>query len=469
MQISFHGAARTVTGSQHLIEVNGYRLLLDCGMFQGRRKEANERNRKLPFDAKTIDAMVLSHAHIDHAGNIPSLIKNGYDGPIYATHASRDLSAAMLPDSGHIQEKDAEFVNKKRKQRGEPPIEPIYTQQDAYNSLDNFVGISYQKSQEILEGVHLTLVDAGHMLGSSSVILDIEDKEAGRDIRVVFSGDIGRKGSPILFDPVTVEHADLLIMESTYGGRTHEPTEDIETELAKLVNKVYQQRGVLIIPAFAVGRTQQIVYMLQKLNSSKKIPVMPIYVDSPLAIDATSVFRLHPEAYDADVRDYMLNYGDEDIFGFEKLVYTRRVEESKALNELTGPFIVISASGMCEAGRVLHHLRNRVGDPNNTVLIVGWQAPDTLGRRLIDHISPVRIFGEEHVVRAQVVKMNGLSGHADGNELVDWVRAMKKTPRRTYLVHGELEQANILAERLTTELNLESVRVPDMHEQVHFP
>ncbi len=469
MQISFHGAARTVTGSQHLVEVNGYRLLLDCGMYQGKRSEANERNRRLPFDPKTLDAMVLSHAHIDHAGNIPTLVKRGYQGPIYATHATRDLAAAMLPDSGHIQEKDAEYVNKKHKHRGEAPVEPLYTQQDAFNSLHNFVGISYQQSREILEGVHLTLVDAGHMLGSAIVMLDIEDKDAGRDIRLVFSGDIGRKGSPILLDPTPIDYADVLIMESTYGGRTHEPVANLEVEFAELINTVYQKQGVLIIPAFAVGRTQQIVYLIQKLHSAGKIPVLPVYVDSPLAIDATSVFRLHPEAYDSDVRDYMLTYGDDDIFGFEKLAYTRRVEDSKALNEKSGPFVVISASGMCEAGRILHHLRNRIEDPNNTILIVGWQAPDTLGRRLVDHVSPVRIFGEEYNVGAQVVKMNGLSGHADGNELIDWVKAMKKPPRRTYLVHGEVEQASVLSHRLSDELNLEMVSIPDLHEQVHFP
>lgn len=466
MKITFHGAAQTVTGSQHLIEVNGYRILLDCGLYQGRRQDAFERNRQLPFTAKDIDAMVLSHAHIDHSGNIPNLVKSGFRGPIYATHATRDLCAAMLPDSGHIQEKDAEFVNKKNAKKGRPPVEPIYTEEDALHALQNFVGINYGWTKQIVEGVDLTLYDAGHMLGSAIVALDIEDRDTGKDVRLVFSGDIGRNGSPIVRDPTLLEHADVLLMESTYGARVHEPIEDLSQALRKIVMDVHQRKGVLIIPSFAVGRTQQLVYMLQKMHSAGEIPIFPIFVDSPLAIDATAVFRAHPETYDDEVRSYMLRYDDDDIFGFSKLKYTRKLDESKALNTMEGPFIVISASGMCEAGRILHHLRNRIEDARNTILIVGWQAPDTLGRRLVDHVSPVRIFGEEFNVNAEVRKLNGLSGHADSNELMNWVGAMKKRPRQTFLVHGELEPATALAERLRKEVGLEHVSIPTLHEQV---
>lgn len=465
MKITFHGAAQTVTGSQHLLEVNGYRILLDCGLYQGKRKEAFQRNRDLPFEEKTIDAMILSHAHIDHSGNIPSLVKNGFHGPIYATHATRDLAGAMLPDSGHIQEKDAEFANKQNLKRGEPTVEPLYTQDDAYDSLTYFESINYGWTKKILEGVDLTFHDAGHMLGSAIVTLDIEDRDAGRDFRLVFSGDLGRKGLPILRDPSTIDYADLLILESTYGGRVHEAMEDTAKTFKDIIHHIIKTKGVLIIPAFAVGRTQQVVYLLQKLHSAGEIPLIPIFVDSPLAIDATSVFRLHPEAFDADVRQYMAAYNDDDIFGFEKLRYTRKVEDSKALNSMEGPFVVISASGMMEAGRILHHLRNRIDDPNNVILITGWQAPNTLGRRLLDHVSPVRIFGEEHIVKAGIRKLNGLSGHADSNELTAWVEAMEKRPRQTFLVHGEPEPALALKKQLEDTLQLERIHIPELHEQ----
>ncbi len=468
MKITFHGAAQTVTGSRHLVEVNGYRILLDCGLYQGRRKEAFQRNRELSFDPTSVDVMVLSHAHIDHSGNIPSLVKQGYAGSIYCTHPTYALCGAMLPDSGHIQERDAEYVNKRHKKRGEPPIEPLYTQEDAYESLHYFETISYGRTKEILEGVNLTLYDAGHMLGSAIVVLEVEDREAGRDIQLVFSGDIGRKQLPILRDPTIIESADVLIMESTYGGRTHDTMSDSAAILKEIVNDIVRTKGVLVVPAFAVGRTQQIVYELQKLHSAGEIPILPIFVDSPLAINATSVFRNHPDAYDAETRKYMIDYDDHDIFGFDKLSYTRRVEQSKELNTMQGPFVVISASGMCEAGRILHHLRNRVEDSNNVVLITGWQAPHTLGRRLLEHVSPVRIFGEEHQVRAQVRKLNGLSGHADGNELVEWVQSMEKLPRQTFLVHGEIEAANALKQQLQETLHLEHVQIPELHQQVEI-
>ena len=462
MKITFHGAARTVTGSQHLIEVNGRRLLLDCGLYQGRRQEAFERNRKLPFAAESVDAMILSHAHIDHSGNIPSLVKNGFRGGIVCTFATRDLCSTMLMDSGFIQERDAEFVNKKRARQNLPPIEPLYKVEDAVNSLDYFEAIGYHRSREVVPGVNVTFLDAGHMLGSAITVLDIEDKDSGRDVRLVFTGDLGREGIPIIRDPETVDHADVLIMESTYGNRLHDPYFDAEKKLEQIVNDTYKRGGAIIIPSFAVGRTQQLVFTLHKMMVNRDIPVLPVYVDSPWAINATSVFRLHPEAYDAEIREFMLKEGDP--FGFDSLRYTRSVEESKELNFKRDSFIVISASGMAENGRILHHLRNRIEDPDNTILIVGWQAPHTLGRRIVEREPVVRIFGEEHYLRARVEVLNGFSGHADRNELLAWAGAISKRPRHTYLVHGEEEAATALAKDLRDDLGFDEVVVPDLNQ-----
>lgn len=464
MKITFHGAARTVTGSQHLIEVNDQRLLLDCGLYQGSRREAFDRNRNLPYDAESIDAMILSHAHIDHSGNIPNLVKNGFNGDIVCTFATRDLCSTMLLDSGHIQERDAEFVNKKRARKNEPPIEPVYTVEDAVNSLEYFNAIGYHRQREILPGIYVTFLDAGHMLGSAIVVLDIEDRDAGKDVRLVFSGDLGRKDIPIIRDPEYVDHADVLLMESTYGNRLHDPYFDSEKKLESIINETYKRGGAIIIPSFAVGRTQQLVYTLHRLMVNRDIPEIPVFVDSPLAINATSVFRLHPEAYDAEIRQFMLKEGDP--FGFDTLRYTRSVEQSKELNFMRSPFIVISASGMAENGRILHHLRNRIEDSANTVLIVGWQAPHTLGRRIVEREPIVRIFGEEYHLRAQVEVLNGFSGHADRDEMLEWVSHIEKRPRHTFLVHGEEEAALAFAGSLREEAGFEQVEVPEMHQQV---
>lgn len=463
MKITFYGAAQTVTGSQHMVEVNGLRLLLDCGLYQGKRAEANERNRHLPFDAKTVDVLVLSHAHTDHAGNIPNLTRSGFRGDIVCTHATRDLCAVMLLDSAHIQERDAEFVNRKHRKRGKPEVEPIYTSQDASASLDYFTSQSYNRPRQIAPGITLTLLDAGHMLGSATVALDIADQASRQDVRLVFSGDIGRKGIPIIRDPQTPDRADILIMESTYGDRTHAPYPDAEKELERIINNTYRRGGKIIIPAFAVGRTQQVVYTLNQLAQRGDIPRLPIYVDSPLAVNTTDVFRSHPECYDEETRSFIMGgmsgNGRRDPFGFSHLIYTRSVDESKQLNFLREPAIIISASGMAETGRILHHLRNNIEDPRTTVLIVGWQAPDTLGRRLVDGEKVVRIFGEEYHNNAQVEVLNGFSGHADSSELLAWVEAIGRKPRRTFLVHGEPDAANTLAAALRSRLGL-AVDVP---------
>lgn len=460
MKITFYGAARTVTGSQHMIEVNDQRILLDCGIYQGKRDESYARNLHLPYDAAAVDVMVLSHAHIDHSGNIPNLVKRGFRGDILCTHATRDLCATMLLDSGHIQEKDVEFVNKKRARRGEPPVEPIYTQEDAQASLDNFVGQGYNRPRAIAPGVTLTFLDAGHMLGSTFVVLDIEDREAKRDVRLVFSGDLGRVGTPIIRDPQTIDGADVLILESTYGNRVHTPLDNEITRMERVINETYRRGGKVIIPAFAVGRTQQLVYMFHELRLKGDIPKMPIFVDSPLAIDVTGAYRAHPECYDAEIRRFMTESGVNDPFGLSELIYTRTTEQSKEINWLREPAIIISASGMAETGRILHHLKNNIEDPRNTILIVSFQAENTLGRKLADGGKRVRIFGEEYDVRAEVEVSSGFSGHADRDGLLAWVGAMSKKPQHTYLVHGELEPATALAHSLQSEFGM-SAKVPD--------
>lgn len=467
MKISFMGAAKTVTGSQHLIEVNGKRILLDCGLYQGHRADTYERNQHLPYDPKSIDLVILSHAHIDHSGNLPNLVKQGYNGDILCTYATRDLCATMLMDSAHIQEGDIEFVNKQRRKRGEPPVGPIYTQEDAARSLEYFTSFGYDRAREVFPGVTLTLRDAGHMLGSAFVVLDIEDREAHKDVRLVFSGDIGRAGIPIIRDPETIDSADVLILESTYGDRLHPPYQDDAKAMERIISEAYKRGGQIIIPAFAVGRTQQLVYTLHQLARSGDIPEVPIYVDSPLAIDVTAIYRLHPECYDQDMRTFLSDNGVRDAFGFDMLTYTRKVEDSKRLNFLTEPAIIISASGMAEAGRILHHLKNRIEDPRTTVLFVGFQAEHTLGRRIRDGAKEVRIFGEPYRNNAHVEVLEGFSGHADRDELLAWVGAMNRKPARTFLVHGEEPAMVALAGSLNERYGMR-VDVPNWKDQVEI-
>jgi len=465
MKLAFHGAAQTVTGSQHLVQVNGQRILLDCGLFQGKRAESYTRNLNFKFDPRSIDVVVLSHAHIDHAGNLPNLVKQGFAGDIVCTSATRDLAATMLPDSGFIQERDIEYVNKRREKRGEAAVEPLYTHQDALNTLGQFITQGYHRRRRLAEGVYLTFYEAGHMLGSCIVQLEIEDKASDTTKVLVFSGDLGRKGIPIIRDPETIARADILILESTYGNRTHEPYASSETALKRIINETYQRGGSIVMPAFAVGRTQQLVLSLHQLAEAGEIPHLPIYVDSPLAVNATSVFQLHPETYDIETRTFMSEYGVRNPFGFDDLTYIRKVEDSKALNHRTDPHIVISASGMAEFGRVVHHLKNRIENPNNTVLITGWQAPHTLGRRMVEKNEIVRIFGEEYQLNAHVEVLNGFSGHADKDELLAWVEAIGKKPQQTFLVHGELASATALQASLEAHFGL-TVTVPTLHQEV---
>ena len=462
MRITFNGAARTVTGSQHLLEINGKTIMLDCGLFQGKRKEAFERNRSASCTGKDVDCLVLSHAHIDHSGRIPCLVRNGFNGDIFCTSATRDLCAVMLMDSASIQEKDVEFVNRRRRQQGQNPFEPLYTKADVAKAMNQFVGLNYNRPHQLFPGITLTLVDAGHMLGSAHVILDFEELDSGQKRRLVFSGDIGRPDVPIIRDPVPIsDGADILIMESTYGNRLHPEYPESEKELERIVNETVSRGGSLLIPAFAVGRTQQIVYALHKLHSDGAIPDLPIFIDSPLATRTTDVFRLHPEVFDDEIREFLLTDDDNNPFGFGRLQYTQSVEESKALNSLKTPAVIISSGGMLEGGRILHHLRNRIEDPRNTILFTSWQSPNTLGRRLVEKEKVVRIFGEEFQVGAKVEGLPGFSGHADRNGLINFVRAMNRRPQQTFIVHGEDDASTSLAEALRSELGLENVVIPD--------
>jgi metallo-beta-lactamase family protein len=458
MEIQFWGAARTVTGSMHLLTINGQRLLLDCGMYQGKRSEAYDRNKRLPFDPRSIDACILSHAHIDHSGILPVLVKNGFDGSIYATSATRDLCSTMLLDSAHIQESDVRYVNKRRAEKGEPPFKPLYIRGDAVETLKHFVSVEYHRPFEPLPGVKAMFRDTGHILGSAMVILDVE--EQGRPRRIVFTGDLGRKNLPILRDPESVDRADVLITEGTYGGRFHKPIEASQDNLAAVISRTIDRGGLMIVPSFAVGRTQELVYDLHQLCEANRIPSIPIYVDSPLAINVTEIVRQHSEVYDRETQDFMADLNGRDPFGFSRLTYIRDAEKSKELNERHEPSVIIAASGMCEAGRVLHHLKHHVGDPRNTVMFVGYQAEHTLGRKLLDGARRVKIFGDEFDVAAEMVKLEGYSAHADHNGLVGFVRKMAQPPRQAHIVHAEQEAAEALRGGLV-ELGLQTVTIPD--------
>jgi len=459
MELHFWGAAQTVTGSMHLLKANDYNILLDCGLYQGHRKEAFEQNRNFPFDPADIDALILSHAHIDHTGNVPTLVKQGYNGPIWATSATRDLCATMLLDSAYIQENDVKYVNKRRLKQGKVPFEPLYNRDDAVEALNLFQSVGYDRPFGVAPGVQAYYREAGHMLGSTSVTLDIE--ENGQQKRLVFSGDIGRKNIPILRDPAPVEGADTIIMESTYGGRFHEPPDEARAKLKAAIIEVSQNRGKLIIPAFAVGRTQEIVYALHELLANNEIPPLDIFVDSPLAVNATEIFRLHPELYDQETRDFLTDSRSRDPFGFEGVTYIRDVAASKALNNLNQPAVIISASGMCEAGRILHHLKNNITNPRNTILFVGFQAEHTLGRKILEGQPVVPIFGDEYPVKAKVMKINGYSAHADHNGLMRWLKTAQDNSslKKLFIVHGEVESATTLAQA-AREQGVPQVHIP---------
>lgn len=442
VELEFFGAAQEVTGSCHILRVGGKTVLLDCGLFQGHRAEAREKNSQLPLPVDQIDAVVLSHAHIDHCGRLPFLTAQGYKGPIYSTPATRDLCAIMLADSAHIQEKDAEFLAR----HGRPYVPPIYATADVAPTIANFRTIPYDQAFDVVPGLRATYVEAGHILGSASVVLEAEDSARAR--RLVFSGDVGRWGLPIIRDPKPPVGADVMIMESTYGDRDHPPAEDMRARLGEIVRDTAARGGRIVVPAFAVGRTQELVYDLHALARDGKIPEIPIYIDSPLAVDATSVFAMHPEVFD---HGEDLVAAVRDLFHFELVHYTRDVSESKALNTARGPMVVISASGMAESGRIQHHLTHAAPDPRSTILIVGFQAEHTLGRRIVERQPTLKIFGDPVPLRARVEVLNGYSAHADRNELTRWLDAVRggaAVPPRVHLVHGEARAQSALIERL---------------------
>lgn len=460
MKVAFHGAAQTVTGSRHLIECNGRQLLLDCGLYQGHRRQARQINLEFPFDPAGLDAVILSHAHIDHSGNLPNLVQQGFRGPIYAIDATVHLTDLMTRDSGHIQEADADYLNRKRE--GEPPVEPLYTAADAAYAARQLEEVDYGQQFEPIPGVLATLHDAGHILGSATVQLDMQ--EGGRSARLVFSGDIGRPGMALLRDPVQPERADFLIMECTYGNRLHNPPQQAYDELLQCLDRTFGRGGRVIIPAFAVGRTQALVYYLHQMIERSEIQEVPVYVDSPLAINVSAVFREHPHCFSAETRQFIASDPHGAALGFDRLKYTLSVEESKAINRIDGPAVIISASGMAEVGRILHHLKNNIEDPRNTVLITSWMAPHTLGRRLVEGEPRVRIFGKHYDVNAEVSRINGLSAHADQAYLLEWSLATEDTLRQVFLVHGEAEPAAALTE-LLQDRGVERVSYPAMGDE----
>lgn len=454
MTLTFWGAAQTVTGSLHALELDdGTRLFMDCGLYQGRRSEAKALNNEWPCPPESVDAVLLSHAHIDHAGLLPKLWRDGFRGTVYATHATRDLCEIMLRDSAHIQESDARFFNRKIRKKGQDEVEPLYDKADAEGVMSCFHGVPYETPFRVPGGVEVVYRDAGHILGSATMTLDLPGGG-----RLGFTGDLGNPGRIILRDPQTMPPVDWLISESTYGGRTHEPVDEAKERLARIVTETASKGGRVVIPAFAVGRTQELVHTLDQLWNEDRIPRIPVFVDSPLAVNATAVFQTHPECYDADLLEYM--FEDPNPFGFERLEYVREASRSKELNGLRVPFVVISASGMCEAGRILHHLRNTVESDENTVLIVGYQAAHTLGRRIVERRDEIKIFGQPHRLRARVEVMNTFSAHADEPGLVDFIGGLDRDRLRTvYLVHGDPERQAKLTAALG-EAGLEAVESP---------
>ena len=467
ISVEFHGAAQGVTGSMHLVRTPRANILLDCGLFQGRRQESIERNRDLRVRPKDIDVAVLSHAHIDHSGSFPLLYKQGYRGPVYATPATVDLCGAMLKDAAAIQLYDAKWINEsiRRGKSDMEPVEALYDQDDVTGILSQMTGLPYRQKQRIADGVDLTFFDAGHVLGSALVALDIDDE--GQRRRLLFTGDLGRRSMPILQDPESPDGANILITEGTYGDRLHPPIERMEDELAEIIQATVKRGGKVVIPSFALERAQEVVYALRRLHQNGRLPNVPIYVDSPLTLRITDVFRRHPECFDAETRKLLSDEGSP--FDFPGLTYINSVEESKRIDRDEGPAVIISASGMCEFGRVVHHLKAIVDDPKSTVIIVGFQAQHTLGRRLVEGRRKVRILGVMWDRAFEVRTLNGFSAHADQADIIAFAeQARERGPlRHVVLVHGELPQLEALKACLD-ERHFPSVAIPAEGESIRF-
>lgn len=444
-ELMFYGAVGEVTGSMHMIRIDDHWVALDCGLYQGRREESENKNRQWPMPPKDISAVVLSHAHIDHSGRLPRLVRDGFEGPIYCTPATRDLCAIMLPDSAHIQEEDIVYINKKRSRKGLPPVEPLYDYSNALAAIRQIQSTSYGRWFQVVPGLLARFNEAGHMLGSTGIELTFA-KRNGHTPSLYFTGDVGRPDKPILRDPRAFPECDAIICESTYGGRVNEQVNDAKVQLIDIVNRTYERGGKVIIPAFSVGRTQTIVYFLHEQIVAGTIPRLPVYIDSPLAVNATEVFKMHPECYDAEARAFQRATGD--ILGHGCCTYIRDVEESKALHRRRRPCVIISASGMCEAGRIRHHLKNNIRSKKNTILIPGFQARHTLGRRLADGADKINLFHQKMPVRAEVVQVHGFSGHADQTDLLHMLAPLAGKGKRVFLVHGEEDQSEVLASKL---------------------
>ncbi len=473
MELEFYGATGTVTGSLHCVRAGGLTILLDCGLFQGKRAESFRRNSDLPDFAVTADCLILSHAHIDHSGNIPNLIKSGFAGNVYATPATRDLASVMLRDSAYIQEQDAKFLNKRAakaaREEGRPPPEehaPLYTVADAVRSLDHFVSVPYRRRFPLNADVTFTFFDAGHILGSATVIIE-EKQSDGSTKRLLFTGDLGRRDMPILHDPEFVDGVDFLITESTYGDRLHEARSAMDSHLAEEIRRVVDGGGKLFIPSFSLERAQEILLSLHVLEREKRIPILPVYLDSPLAIAVTEVFRLHPECFDTELSAMIAKR--EMPFFTERLSKVHTARESKEIMELEESAVIIAGSGMCENGRIRHHLFHGLGDVRNSVLLVGFQAPYTLGRRLRDGERKVRIFGEQIMVNARVRSLEGFSAHADRNDLLEFAAGLagRHALKRIFLVHGESDAMHALREAYAERGLAAQVYIPESGER--FP
>lgn len=465
MRLIFCGAAQTVTGSQHLVEENGRRLLLDCGLYQGRRDESRKRNAHFHFDPRRLDCVILSHAHMDHAGNLPTLVAAGFRGPIHCTPATAEIARELLRDSAHIQKEDVRFLNKHKRRRGEPEISPLYTEDDVRRAGGLLKPRPYHRPFHLDGGVEVTFLDAGHLLGSALVRIDLDGRAGRPRRRLLFTGDLGRPGLPLLRDPEAVTGIDVLVSESTYGDRVHDQFGDLKERLREVLSRAVERRAKVIIPAFSLGRTQTVVYQMNRLFEEGRLPRLPIFVDSPLATRVTEVYRRHTECLDDQVAQEMKD--DDDVFGFDGLTYVGSADESKALNDREGPFVVVAASGMCEAGRVLHHLRHSVEDSRNTILITSYQAPDTLGRRIAEKTPRLRILDDWFDLRAEVQVMEGFSSHADRDELQTWYAATGGAIEHAFLVHGEPQAMEELAPVLQPFVT-NPVRMPRLYETVEM-